>query len=145
MNQTQRVEELNIVKLIEENPVTKLSNSYQSKLLNKIKESFTDNEQQMFVASFYCYLNCNQKTDFIIDLDKVYNWIGFQQKVKAKHLLEKHFKLDIDYKKSLSQPGKQTTNTKGGQNKEIFMMTKNNLKRNHQTLAGRILARIARI
>lgn len=119
----QRIEELNIVKLIEENPVTRLSNSYQSKLLNKIKESFADNEQQMFVASFYCYLNCNQKTDFIIDLDKVYNWIGFQQKVKAKHLLEKHFKLDIDYKKSLSQPGKRTTNTKGGQNKEIFMMT----------------------
>ena len=123
MDEPQRIDELNIVKLIEENPVTKLSNSYQSKLLNKIKESFTDNEQQMFVASFYCYLNCNQKTDFIIDLDKVYNWIGFQQKVKAKHLLEKHFKLDIDYKKSLSQPGKQTTNTKGGQNKEIFMMT----------------------
>lgn len=123
MAEMQRIEELNIVKLIEENPVTKLSNTYQSKLLNKIKESFTDNEQQMFVASFYCYLNCNQKTDFIIDLDKVYNWIGFQQKVKAKHLLEKHFKLDIDYKKSLSQPGKRTTNTKGGQNKEIFMMT----------------------
>jgi len=123
MDEPQRIDELNIVKLIEENPVTKLSNSYQSKLLNKIKETFTDNEQQMFVASFYCYLNCNQKTDFIIDLDKVYNWIGFQQKVKAKHLLEKHFKLDIDYKKSLSQPGKQTTNTKGGQNKEIFMMT----------------------
>jgi hypothetical protein len=123
MDQTQRIDELNIVKLIEENPVTKLSNNYQSKLLNKIKESFTDNEQQMFVASFYCYLNCNQKTDFIIDLDKVYNWIGFQQKVKAKHLLEKHFKIDIDYKKSLSQPGKRTTNTKGGQNKEIFMIT----------------------
>jgi len=115
--------ELNIVSLIEENPVTKLSNNYQSKLLNKIKETFTDNQQQMFVASFYCYLNCNQKTDFIIDLDKVYNWIGFQQKVKAKHLLEKHFKLDIDYKKSLSQPGKRTNKTKGGQNKEIFMMT----------------------
>ena len=123
MTETQRVEELNIVRLIEENPVTKLSNSYQSKLLNKIKETFTDNEQQLFVASFYCYLNCNQKTDFIIDLDKVYNWIGFQQKVKAKHLLEKHFKLDIDYKKSLSQPGKRPNNTKGGQNKEIFMMT----------------------
>jgi hypothetical protein len=49
--------ELNIVKLIEENPVTKLSNNYQGKLLNKIKESFTDSQQQMFVASFYCYLH----------------------------------------------------------------------------------------
>jgi hypothetical protein len=123
MAEMQRVEELNIVKLIEENPLAKLSNTYQSKLLNKIKESFTDNEQQMFVASFYCYLNCNKNTDFIIDLDKVYNWIGFQQKVKAKNLLERHFKIDIDYKKSLSQLGKRSPNTKGGQNKEIFMMT----------------------
>jgi hypothetical protein len=81
--------ELNIVKLIEDNPVTKLSNTYQGKLLNKIKETFTDNEQQLFVASFYCYLNCNQKTDFIIDLDKVWEWMGFNKKHNAMFLLEK--------------------------------------------------------
>ncbi len=48
---------LNIVELIEKNPITRLSNTYQNKLLTKIKERFTDNEQQMFIASFYCYLN----------------------------------------------------------------------------------------
>jgi len=115
--------EVNIVKLIEDNPITKLSNTYQSKLITKIKNAFTDNEQNLFVASFYCYLNSNQKTDFVIDLDNIWQWLGFKQKVKAKSLLEKNFKLDLDYKKSLSLEGKRSSNVKGGQNKETFMMT----------------------
>ena len=48
---------LNIIDLMETNPITRLSNTYQNKLLTKIKERFTDNEQQIFVTSFYCYLN----------------------------------------------------------------------------------------
>jgi hypothetical protein len=117
-----QMNELNIVKLIEENPVTKLSNNYQSKLLNKIKETFTDNQQQMFVASFYCYLNCNQKTDFIIDLDKVWEWMGFNKKVNAIRLLEKSFSLDKDYK-SLLLPKEEQTNGRGGHNKKTIMLT----------------------
>ena len=115
--------ELNIVKLIEDNPIARLSNTYQNKLLTKIKNTFADNEQNLFVASFYCYLNCNQKTDFVIDLDNIWQWLGFTQKVKAKSLLEKNFKLDIDYRKSLSLEVKRSLNAKGGQNKETFMMT----------------------
>jgi hypothetical protein len=45
---------LNIVDLIENNPITRLSSTYQNKLLTKIKAKFTDNEKQIFVASFYC-------------------------------------------------------------------------------------------
>lgn len=115
--------ELNIVKLIESSPVTKLSFTYQSKLINKIKSTFSDNEQQLFVASFYCYLNYNQKTDFVIDLDNIWEWLGFKQKVNAKNLLEKNFILDVDYKKSLLLQQKREQNAKGGQNKETFMMT----------------------
>lgn len=115
------MESLNIVELLEKSPMTKLSNTYQSKLLTKIKERFTEDEQQMFVTSFYCYLNCNA-TDFVIDLDNIWRWVGFQQKVKAKILLEKHFKLDIDYKFLLSHMGKQDK-SHGGNNKEIFMLT----------------------
>ena len=43
---------LNIVDLMETNPITRLSNKYQNKLLNKIKERFTDNQQQIFVTVF---------------------------------------------------------------------------------------------
>jgi hypothetical protein len=117
------MEELNIVDLIENNPITKLNgNNYQSKMVTKIKEGFNNFEQQMFVSSFYCFLNYNSKTDFVIDLDNVWKWLGFNQKVKAKVLLENHFKINIDYIKSLSHEGKQSSHVKGGQNKETFML-----------------------
>ncbi len=115
------MEELNIVDLIENNPITKLSQNYNGKLLSKIKNVFSDFEQQLFVTSFYCYLNYNQKTDFVIDLDKIWSWVGFQYKAKAKILLEKHFTADIDYKILLAQPGKQVIH--GGHNKETIMLT----------------------
>jgi hypothetical protein len=113
----------NIVDLIENNPITRLSNTYQSNLLTKIKSKFTDQEQQMFVASFYCYLNYNPREDFVIDLDNVWKWLGFQYKLNAKRVLERHFVVDVDYKLSLIQPDKQSTHTKGGHNKETFLLT----------------------
>jgi len=114
---------LNIVELIENNPITKLSNTYQGNLLTKIKEQFTDTEQQLFVSSFYCYLNYNQKNDFVIDLDDVWKWLGFSQKVNAKTLLEKNFIIEKDYTKSLLLQQKQSAYTKGGHNKETIMLT----------------------
>ena len=114
------MEDLNIVDLIENNPITKLSGSYNGKMLTKIQQNFTEFEQQLFVTSFYCYLNYDQKKDFVIDLDNVWNWLGFSQKIRAKNLLERQFILDIDYKISLAQPGEHI---KGGHNKEIIMLT----------------------
>jgi hypothetical protein len=114
------MEYLNIVDLIENNPITKLSGSYNGKMLTKIQQNFTEFEQQLFVTSFYCYLNYDQKKDFVIDLDNVWNWLGFSQKIRAKNLLERQFILDIDYKISLAQPGEHI---KGGHNKEIIMLT----------------------
>ena len=114
---------LNIVELIENNPITRLSGTYQNKLLTKIKNNFTDTEQQLFVASFYCFLNYNQRNDFVIDLDNIWKWIGFNQKVKAKTLLAKNFKLDIDYKILLCQQGKQHIHLHGGHNKETILLT----------------------
>jgi len=137
--------ELNIVDLIENNPITRLTNTYQNKLLVKIKDNFDDTEQQLFISSFYCYLNYN-KTDFIIDLDNVWVWLGFSQKDAAKRvleknfkldidykifapptcgakkMLEKNFKLDIDYKCLLSLEVKQTNVGRGGHNKEKIML-----------------------
>ena len=128
---------LNIVELIENNPITRLSGTYQNKLLTKIKTNFIDNEQQMFVSSFYCYLNYNQRNDFVIDLDNVWKWIGFNQKYNAKYMLEKNFIIDNDYKiiapepsgaikndtQLPNQPIKLSANVRGGHNKEIIMLT----------------------
>ena len=110
---------LNIVELIETNPITRLSNTYQNKLLNKIKERFTDDEQQIFIASFYCYLN--YQNEFIIDLDNIWKWLGFQSKFNSKRLLETQFIINKDYI-LLIPTAKQTTHIKGGHNKETFML-----------------------
>ena len=57
---------LNIVELIEQNPIAKLSDAYNNKLLIKIKETFTGFEQKLFVSSFYCYLNYDKNLDFVV-------------------------------------------------------------------------------
>ena len=111
-----------IVDLIENNPITKLSTTYQNKLLTKIKTKFTETEQQIFVASFYGFLNYDSKTDFVIDLDDVWKWVGFSTKQKAKMLLEKFCVIDIDYKILPNHEVEQTLQPRGGHNKEIIML-----------------------
>lgn len=110
---------MNIVELIEKNPITKLSNTYNNKLLLKIKEKFTDLQKQLFISSFYCYLNYHPINDFVISLDNIWKWLGFSQKVRAYELLEKNFTLDKDYKKTNNNEKK---NGRGGHNKDITMM-----------------------
>ena len=111
--------ELNIVELIESNPITKLSDTYNIKLLEIIKSKFSDTEQQLFVSSFYCYLNHDKTKDFIVDLDSIWKWIGFSQKINAIRLLEKNFVIDIDYKKTALPKSKavlEEEKRNGGQN-----------------------------
>lgn len=120
--QQQPHHELNIVELIEKNPITRLSQEYNGRLLTKIQESFTGFEQQLFVSSFYCYLNYDKNLDFVVDLDNVWNWLGFQQKQHAKTMIEKNFKLDIDYK-NLTNLDAPKIKMNGGQNKQIIMLT----------------------
>jgi len=122
------MQELNIVELIESNPITKLSQVYNGKLLNKIQENFTGFEQQLFVSSFFCYLNYDKTMDFVVDLDNVWKWLGFTLKENAKRTLEKHFKIDVDYKiiapsvdGSLLNQEKPKQN--GGQNKQTIILT----------------------
>ena len=119
---------VDIVNLIESSPITKLTGNYQSKLIEKVKNNFTNYEQQLFLSSFYCYLKYDYKNDFVIDLDNVWQWLGFGQKVNAKRVLEKNFIIDKDYKLLLCQPAKQT-NVKGGHNKETFMLNINTFKK----------------
>ena len=119
------MQELNIVELIEKNPISKLSKAYNSKLINKIKENFTDFESQLFVSSFYCYLNYDKNIDFVLDLDNIWKWLGFQQKIDAKRLLEKYFKLDTDYKNLALGNSKASSNDEkwGGHNKQTILLT----------------------
>ena len=126
------MQELNIVELIEKNPISKLSNAYNNKLINKIKDNFNDFESQLFVSSFYCYLNYDKNIDFVVDLDDIWKWLEFSQKIHPKRLLEKYFKLDIDYKNSnilyeLSDKNRLTLSTCRRANDKLFNICKNDL------------------
>jgi hypothetical protein len=139
-------ETLDIVKLIENNPNTKLSKDYENKMISKIKKEFTEPQQQLFVGSFYCHLKFDAKDDFVIDLDDVWKWIGFTRKDNAKRLLEKFFIEDRDYKVSPIQSEKKTQievflqkeenpklskldDNKGGRPNEQILMTVNTFKK----------------
>ena len=108
---------INIIKLMEENPNTKLSKPYQGKLINKLKDNFSTEEQQLFITSFYCYLNY-KSDDFVIDLDDIWGWLGFARKTNAKNVLEKQFTKETDYL-VLPQPRE---NLLGGRPSEKIML-----------------------
>jgi hypothetical protein len=113
---------LNIVELMEKTPLTKLSETYNNKFINKIKEDFNEMEQQLFVSSFFCYLNYHPTNDYVIDLDNVWKWLGFSQKVIAKRTLKNNFIIEKDYKVLLYPKVKQTKTNQGGHNKETIML-----------------------
>jgi len=120
---------IDIVNLIEKNPITKLNGDYQSKLIDKVQKIFNNYEQQMFLASFYCYLNHDNKNDFVIDLDNVWQWLDFSSKHKSKELLNKYFVVNQNYKVLITRPGEQKKSTRGGHNKEIIMLNIESFKK----------------
>jgi hypothetical protein len=96
----------------------------------KIKENFNENQQQLFVASFYCFLNYDKKNDFVIDFDNVWKWLGFSRKDPAKRLLEKFFTLEVDYKiiSRQSVENKIKAETRG-RKEEYIMLNVNTFKK----------------
>jgi very-short-patch-repair endonuclease len=90
---------MNIIEFLEnKNQLTRLTDNYENRLINKIKDNFKDSEQQIFLTYFYSFLKYDTKKDFVIDLDNVWKWLGFLRKDQAKTVLKKHFIKDIDYK-----------------------------------------------
>jgi hypothetical protein len=144
---------IDIVNLIENNPLTRLTKEYQSKLIETLKSNFTTYEQQMFVASFYCSLNYNCTTDFLIDLDNIWRWLGFSNKAHSKRILDNSFTVDKDFlvlsetnsaskamtcnltsQKEMTNIDEENVGVKkcdgrGGHNKEIIMLNVETFKR----------------
>jgi hypothetical protein len=122
---------LDIVALIEQNPLIKLNKNYQNKFIEKIQDQFTDDQQKLFASSFYCYLNYD-KSDFVIKLNDIWKWLGFSRKDLCKRVLTKHFNLDIDYiiKKAVEEAAPQVGEAApvshlggSGLNKETILLT----------------------
>lgn len=135
-NTNMETEKLDIVKLIEKTPIARLNNTYNNKYIEKIKTSFNNSEQQFFLGSFYCYLNHDLEKDYVIELEKVWKWLGFSRIDPCKRVLEKHFVKGIDYKIVCSQEAekkpitaaqkvdvrKNCKETRTGSNKETILL-----------------------
>ena len=103
-------------------------------LYEKIKTKFTSYEQQLFISSFYCYFKYNSKTDFVIDLDNVWKWLGFTNKAHSKYTLEKNFTIDKDYIiNDTIQNNKKSG--RGGHNKIFIMLNIYTIKILFQNIA----------
>ena len=113
---------LDIVDLITKNPITKLTDTHNNKFLEKVKKNFSDNEQQIFITSFYSYLNYHKTEDYIIDLDNIWKWLGFNSKFNSIRLLEKFFILDKDYKHFASHLGEAKNKGSGGHNIQKYYL-----------------------
>ena len=113
---------LDIVNLITNNPITKLNANNNNKLLEKVKANFTEMEQQLFISSFYTYLNYDKTADFIVDLDDIWRWLGFNKKFNAIRLLEHFFVLNKDYKKLAPPYGGASLGSYGGHNIQKFFL-----------------------
>jgi len=111
---------LNFVALLETNPITRLKGDYNNRFINRIKETFTEDQQQLFVASLYCFLNYHPTNDFVIDLDNIWQWLGFQQKYHAKYLLEKYYKEGVDF--LIPNIQDKTKEGHGGQNRQSILL-----------------------
>jgi phage anti-repressor protein len=111
---------LNFVALVETNPITRLNREYNNRFINKIKETFTETQQQLFVSSLYCFLNYHPTNDYVINLDDIWQWLGFQQKYNAKYLLDKYYKEGIDF--LLPNIQEQVKDKHGGNNKQTILL-----------------------
>ena len=118
-------ETIDIVALVKNNPLTRLTSDYGSKIIQKIQQKFNSGDQQMFVANFYCYLNYDQKNDFVIDLDRIWKWLGYTRMDNCKSVLIKHFKENEDYTIEKAAPEDTGAAFLGGagMNKEFTSMT----------------------
>jgi hypothetical protein len=116
------MEKEGIINFIEKNPIKKLSKDYDNKFLLKIKSSFSEEEQNLFITLYYYELEYNPVSDFIIDLDDIWIWLGFSTKFNAKIVLEKNFNLNKDYIFKLNE-NKERKNIRGGHNKNTILLT----------------------
>ena len=121
------VESLNIVELIEKSPLTRLNKEYEHRFIEKIRNNFIEEEQHIFLASFYMYLNYDADKDFIVDFEFIWKWCGFTRKNDAKRVLEKHFVTDIDYKQLKNVSTTVTSVAKHLPSDPIFNYTVNTL------------------
>lgn len=62
----------------------------QIKLIDRLKQHFSEEEQRLYVTNLFLYFNYHPIDDFVINLDNVWKFIGFSNKGNAKRLLQQN-------------------------------------------------------
>ena len=103
------------------------NNDIDNTLYEILNKEIITEEGQQFIINFQMYLKYgNDDTQYVIDLDDVWSWLGFSNKGNSKILLIKNFEKDIDYVLVSLLPTQKRVH--GGQNKEIIKMNVNTFK-----------------
>jgi phage anti-repressor protein len=85
------------------NELVKNSNStlninVENKMINKLNTTFTEDEQKWYIANLYMYMHYHPTNDYPINLENVFDMIGFANKGNAKRTLDNNFTNNEDYK-----------------------------------------------
>jgi phage anti-repressor protein len=109
-----------------ENTKNCININFQSHLISTLNNNFNDEEQRWFIANFYVFLNYHPTEDYPINLEDVYEMIGFANKGNAKRTLLNNFIENEDYKSSFVLKDKSSYGGSGGEkiilNIETFKM-----------------------
>ena len=95
-------------------------------LLIKLKQHFSDEEQQLYITNLYMYMNYHATNDYLINLEDVYKMIGFANKGNAMKTIKSNFVENEDYKIALFHMEKRKN--EGGFNKETVMLNTDTFK-----------------
>ena len=118
MSQMISPKSINFTELVK-NSNTTLTLGLQTKIVDKLNETFSEQEQHWYVANLYMYMNYHATNDYPINLDDVFKMIGFANKGNAMKTIKSNFVENEDYKTSLLPKEKSSW---GGSGKEEIML-----------------------
>ena len=80
-------------------------------LYNRIESIATSDDELGLVRNLYMYLGYDQDEQFVVDLDNVWVYVGFESKVYTKKKLQRHFDLNTHYKSIQTHHISKASNT----------------------------------
>jgi hypothetical protein len=78
--------------------VSGVTSEIQNQILTEIRSTFTQQEQELYINSLMLYMNYHQTNDYVVNLEHVYQMIGFSRLDKAKRTLVENFIENEDYR-----------------------------------------------
>jgi hypothetical protein len=100
-----------------------------TRLAEILQQELDTDDQQQFVLHFQMYLTYGRDDkQFVVDLDNVWQWIGFTRRDNAKRFLYKVFEKDVDFIVSNLLLPKEKQPVHGGHNKESIKMNVSTFK-----------------